>query len=509
MTGDLWGDMETAQEIALYGWQAEAVEALRANIRAAKERGEFVNQILAAATGSGKTVIASYLINECQTKGKRAVFVCDRIPLIDQTSATFDAYGIPHGVIQADHWRTQPWQKIQVASAQTLARRRWPDDLSLIVVDEAHTIHKSVASRIKERDCVVIGLTATPFTRGLGKHYDAVVTVRTLNQLTADGYLAPYDIWAASEPDMTGAKVVAGEWTEEEAVTRSMPIIGDIVTEYLRHGVNPDGSHKKFIAFGVNVKHCEEIQKQMMAAGVLCGLYTYQTGDEDRAEMIREFQKPDSYLRGLVSVSALSKGFDNPSVEIVIMARPLRSSLAEHIQILGRGLRRDPMNPEKRCIVLDHAGNCVRFYAAMNEFFENGASELDMGKRKEKKKPEAREREPYKCPKCSHVHDPRPMCPACGHEYPRRSFIEHVPGELSQLTGLPAGSGEDKQAFYSQLIGYGIEQGWKPGAAKHRFRERYGVWPDRLAATPAEPNAKTRSWIRSRIIAWHKSRKAA
>lgn len=505
MTMDgLWEDTATAQEIALYDWQAEAVEALRANIRAAKQRDEFANQILVAPTGSGKTVVASYLIDECAKKGKRGVFVCDRIPLIDQTSATFDQYGIPHGVIQADHWRHQPWQKIQVASAQTLARRAWPSDLSLIVVDEAHTIHKSVAKRIKERGCTVIGLTATPFTKGLGKHYDTVVTVRTLNQLTTDGYLAPYDIWAASEPDMTGAKVVAGEWTEEETATRAMPIIGDIVTEYLRNAAG-----KKFIAFGVNVKHCEEIQRQMMAAGVVCGLYTYQTGDEERAEMIREFRKPDSYIRGLVSVSALAKGFDNPSVEVVIMARPLRSSLAEHIQILGRGLRRDPANPEKRCIVLDHAGNCHRFWGPMKAFFEHGATELDMGTRKDKKKPEAKEREPYKCPKCSHLHQPRPMCPMCGHEYPRRSMVEHIAGTLSPMTGLPTGSGEDRQAVYSQLLYIAQDRGYSDGWAGHQYKARYEEWPRGLHKTTMEPTPALRNWVRSQLIRYAKGRKAA
>jgi DNA repair protein RadD len=499
VTDDLFGSVAEARAIELYPWQAEAVEALRANIR-----DDVRNQILASPTGSGKTVIASYLIDECHKKGKRAVFVCDRIPLIDQTSATFDDYGISHGVIQADHWRWRPWEKIQIASAQTLARRKWPDDVSLIVVDEAHTLHKTVARKIGERACVTIGLTATPFTKGLGKHYDRVVTVRTLNQLTADGYLAPFRIFAASEPDMEGAKVVAGEWTEAEAEKRAMPIIGDIVTEYVKHGAG-----KKFIAFGVNVKHCEEIQKQMMAAGVVCGLYTYQTPDAERAEMIRELRKPDSYLSGLVSVSALAKGFDNPAIEVVIMARPLRSSLAEHIQILGRGLRRDPENPDKLCTVLDHAGNCVRFWAAMNDFFENGAPPLDMGRRKEKKKPESREKEPYKCPKCANVHPPRPMCPMCGHEYPRRSFVEHVPGQLNELTGMVAGSADDRQAFYSQMLGYAAERGWNPKAADHKYRERYGVWPNGLNKVAAEPTAKTRSWIRSRMIAWAKAKKVA
>jgi hypothetical protein len=68
--------------------------------------------------------------------------------------------------------------------------------------------------------------------------------------------------------------------------------------------------------------------------------------------MVEEFRKPDSYIRGLISVAALSKGFDVSDCGVIIMARPLRSSLSEHIQILGRGLRTHPGKEE--CIVLDH-----------------------------------------------------------------------------------------------------------------------------------------------------------
>src|SRR3990167_10448752 len=104
--------------INLYEFQAQSVEMLRANIRTG-----IPNQILSAATGSGKTVIAVYLLEECYNKGKRAIFVCDRIALINQTSAMLDEYGIPHGVIQAAHWRWRPGELIQVASAATLERR--------------------------------------------------------------------------------------------------------------------------------------------------------------------------------------------------------------------------------------------------------------------------------------------------------------------------------------------------------------------------------------------------
>lgn len=499
MSVDLFAVTTEARKIELWPWQHEAVDGLRRKI----ETGDK-SLILVSPTGSGKTITAAYLIRQCWEKGLRAAFVADRISLIDQTSATFDTYGIPHGVIQADHWRWRPWEKIQVASAQTLARRKWPDDLALIVVDEAHTIHTSTAKRIAQRDCVVIGLTATPFTKGLGQHYHSLVTVRTLNQLTADGYLAPFKVWSPSEPDMTGAKVVAGEWTEKEVESRAMPIVGDIVTEYLAHAAG-----KKFIAFGASVAHCEEIHRQMTAAGVKCGLYTYQTGDTERSEMVKEFSKRDSYLDGLISVAALAKGFDNPGVEVVIMARPLRSSLTEHVQILGRGLRRDPNNPEKVCIVLDHAGNMRRFWSRMHDFFEHGASGLDMGHRAEKKKPEAREVEPLKCPKCSHLHDPRPVCPMCGHEYPRRSGIEHVAGKLSPLTGLPDGSGEDRQSVYSQLLAIGRARGYKPGWAGRQFKHRFGTYPHGLDEVEMEPTPAVERWVRSRLIAFAKMRAKA
>lgn len=483
--------------IELRDFQPAAVEALRENIRAGVS-----NQLLVAPTGSGKTIIATYLIDECRKKGKRAVFVCDRKPLINQTSDVLDFYDIPHGVIQADHWRRQPHQLVQVASAQTLARRKWPP-ADLIIVDEAHTFHQNVLRRIDERDTVVIGLTATPFTKGMGRHYDQVVSVTTTNNLIERKMLASYRIFSASEPDMGDAKVVAGEWTDDAAAERAMPIVGDVVAEYLKHC-----SGQRFIAFGVNVAHCAELQKRFMEAGVQCALYTYQTGDEERADMVREFKNPDGYLHGLVSVSALSKGFDAPTVECIIMARPLRSSLAEHIQIFGRGLRIDPAKPDKVCTILDHAGNCARLWGPTMNFFENGATELDDGTRKPKEKKPAAERDPVKCPKCAAVHAPRPMCPSCGHEYPRRSNVREVDGELAELTGATAGT-DEREALYAQLLYFANERGYAKGWAAHKYRERTGAWPNGMAPAPAPPTGAVLRWIRSRMIAWARAKKSA
>lgn len=480
------------EPINLYPWQAEAVEALRENIRS---NGGKVSQILAAPTGSGKTTCAAYLIDACYKKGQRALFIADRTNLVDQTSRTFDRHGIPHGIIMADHWRAQPWQRIQIASAQTLARRRWPE-ADIYVVDECHALYANVTKRLMQKDTNILGLSATPFTKGLGRIYDKVVNVRTLNQLTEEGYLAPFEAFAASEPDMTGAKTVAGEWTDAEAEKRALPIIGDIVKEYLRHGQD-----KKFICFAVSVSHAEQLQRQFMESGVVTGLYSYRTGDEERKEMLKEFDKPDSFIRGLISISALGKGFDNPGVEVVILARPLRNSFAEHIQLLGRGLRRDQNNPSKKCIVLDHSGNLLRFWQRMQDFFQHGVTELDDGKKKEPTTPkEKKEPEPTKCPKCSRLHRPAPACPNCGHEYPKRNAIHHVAGELSPLSKQPVGSLRDQQAIYGGLLSIAAQQKRSKNWADSMFKARFGLFPTALHKVEIAPTPELRKWVTAQDI---------
>ncbi|MGG7603521.1 DEAD/DEAH box helicase family protein [Massilia sp. BKSP1R2A-1] len=483
------------QSFDLRPYQVDSVEGLRNLIRQGVR-----NMILSVPTGGGKTVIASYLTAECYGKaGKRAVFVADRIALINQTSETFDRYGIPHGVVQGDHWRFKPWERVQVASAQTLAKRGWPD-ADLIIVDECHAIQATVAERLAGRDTVVIGLTATPMTQGLGKLYDGIVTVITTNQLIAAGFLVPFRVYAASAPDMTGAKTRAGEWTDKDAAERSMPIIGDCVEEYLRHAAG-----KKFIAFGCNVEHCEEMQRQFAAAGVVSELYTYRTDDAARDPLVEEFRKPDSSVRGLISVSALSKGFDVSDVEVIIMARPLKSSLAEHIQILGRGLRIHP--GKKECIVLDHSGNCVRFWGAMQHFLEKGITELDDGMKKKQVKVTPGEKKPVTCPNCKHVHTAMPACPSCGHSYKKKQPVEHVAGSLHEVKGgtKPAPpTQQEKREFFAQLNHIALEKGRKPGWVSHKYKEKFGSWPDFNEPVVMVPSPEVLKWVKSRDIAFAK-----
>jgi len=271
------------------------------------------------------------------------------------------------------------------------------------------------------------------------------------------------------------------------------------VAEYLKHG--NDG---KAICFGCTVAHCEELQRQFLAAGVQAGLYTYRTADDERREMLEEFRKPNSYVRILISVAALARGFDVPDVSVVILARPLKASLAEHIQMLGRGLRKDPNDPDKTCIVLCHSGNALRFWDDMTTFFQDGIHELDDGKPKKKAKADKGEAKVRKCPMCSHVHPVRPTCPNCGHAYPAK-VLRHEAGTLREI-----GSGADqavvRSRFYAELLWVAHDRGYKDGWASNQFRERHGTWPSRIKPEPRDPSLATLNYIKSRMIAYAKGK---
>lgn len=487
--------------VSLRGYQAEAFDKARDAIRSGARR-----ILIVAPTGGGKTVLASALMEMVKDKGNRANFVVDRLSLIDQSSATFDRYGLDHGVVQGGHHRWAPSRPLQLCSVQTLARRRWPMS-SVDIFDEAHVLHTTHKARMKAESSIVIGLTATPFTRGLGKWFDAVINVTTTRKLIEDGWLSPYRIFSCAEPDMDGVTIKAtGEWDESQASKKALQVVGDVVAEYLKHGEN-----RKFICSGVDTAHVEELVRQFTAAGITVASYTYRDDVDDRAETTREFRKPDSAIRGLITVTAASRGFDVPDVSCVIMARPLRKSLAEHIQLFGRGLR---ISEGKRdCVVLDHSGNCARFFEECESFFDNGADELCDGKPKPKpKKAEKSEKDPMKCPSCRALHQPMPVCPNCGHQYPRKEAVKHVPGTLKEL--IAGGHRRELSAsVWPMVCGYARQKKQGESAKKMAlaiFKGMTGSWPDTDFATTksANPSAEVMGKIRSEQIKFAHRRKS-
>jgi superfamily II DNA or RNA helicase len=489
-------------KIVLRDYQTRAFDQARDAVRQGHKR-----ILIVAPTGSGKTVIASALMEMVKTKGNRASFVVDRLSLIQQTSDTFDRYGLDHGVIQGGHIRFRPGMPLQLCSVQTLGRRRWPET-HVDVFDEAHVLHQTHKARMDERQSIVIGLTATPFTRGLGKWFDVVINVTTTRKLIEAGWLAPYRVFSCVEPDMSGVAVKStGEWDDKQASGKALEVVGDVVAEYLQHGED-----RKFICSGVDTAHVDELARQFLAAGINVATYTYKDDVEDRADVTVEFRKPDSKIRGLITVTAASRGFDIPDVSCIIMARPLRKSLAEHIQLFGRGLR--IADGKKDCVILCHSGNMARFWQETEEFFDVGLAELDDGKKKEKKAEKKAEAEPVKCPQCRTLHKPMPFCPVCGHEYERKSAVQHVPGTLKELVA----TGDQqilRRKLWPEIVGYVLESTQDVERAQRKaqaiYREITGDFARARVetTTPAEPSIELRRKIKANTIRWAKARQSA
>lgn len=447
-------------EIALRPDQQGAADGVDAGIAR-----QHLKQILMAPCGAGKTVMGAYFLRRLHRQNKRAVFLVDRIPLVGQTSETLRHYGVPHGVLQAENTR-RTYEPILVASAQTIERRGLDPDMDWLIVDEAHAMRRATLDLIAARpDLVVLGLTATPFSRGMARYYSNLVSVCTTDQLIAQGILVPLTMYAATPIDMRGARIVAGEWSEADLTARGLQIVGDIVREWCAKTALHFGGPVKTIVFAASVAHGAELCRQFNAAGYNFQQISYRMDTVTREALISEFRKPDSRIHGLVSCEVFQRGFDVPDVQCVITARPYRKNFSGHIQQLGRGMR--SAAGKTFCLLLDHCGNLLRFMKDMLALFAHGLQRLDARAELDRA---AREEPGVDAPfeavcACGYVmFSAVPVCPMCGAtRKTRAALVEALPGVMRAVRPSDAPVVKDayladRLAVWRQLTQYALEQ---------------------------------------------------
>lgn len=489
-------------KLHLFGYQSGILDALREGFAAGHR-----SQMLVAPTGAGKTEMAIALLEAASARGNKAAMVLDRVVLCDQTSQRLQKYGIDHGVIQSGHWRYRPYENIQICSAQTLEKRGSFPGLKLLIVDEAHQTRKQTIEFIKNNpDVRVVGLSATPFTKGLGKVYTNVISSVTTNELVSQKRLCPLRVFIAKEIDMEGAKKVAGEWSQDDVTDRGMKITGDIVAEWVQKTHEVFGGPRKTIVFCAGVAHGADLVQKFAEAGYNFVSLSYKDDDQYKQDVIKDFSKPDTEIHGLIATDILTKGFDVSDTMIGISARPFSKSLSSHIQQMGRVMRSHP--GKEFALWLDHSGNYLRFRDDWDDVFENGVSVLDDGREKAKKEPTKKEKEAAKCPKCSAFWPGNSdTCPNCGHVRVRLSQVATVPGMMEELAGAGAMRAM-KRKWLAELKGYAAGK-YSSGWVAHKFKDKFGSWPNNIHADPVAPSHEVMSWVRSRNIAWAKARKAA
>jgi len=488
--------------------QIKAIEMIRESFKQGNRR-----VMLAACCSFGKTITAAYMM-KCAaatrpdgSPGKRVIFLADRVKLVEQTMDAFEAMGLDFGVIQADHWRTDPRKQIQIASIQTIARRRRPPEFDFAIVDEAHTPWKTVTDLMDRYSNVkFVGLSATPYSKGLQKFWDDLVIPCTAADLLEQGYLAPVHYYGGAKIDTKGLKAKAlstgGSDFDPNDLARATEedqhLTGDIIRNWLEHGEN-----SQTIAFSPSIKHSKYLVEMFRAAGISAQHIDGYTDEKTRAELYRGHEAGEFKI--LSCSKLLGVGYDSPQTRCLIDCSPTKSAIS-YQQKAGRIQRLHESKPYS--IYLDHAGNVGRFgYAHTME-----VSELDSGDRKFSEKNQLKKKEKAdgstrECPRCQKIM--MGLRCACGYELTITERLESDSTMLVRIDDKPAAPTKaEKSMWYSNLLRHSRQKGWKDGWASHKYKKRFGVWPKGLSVNlKAEIVPEVANWIKSQQIAAAKSRK--
>lgn len=484
--------------LTLRRYQVAALDALRNAFR----RG-LTRVVLYSPTGSGKTLMALEMIRSAVAKGSRVLFVCDRIQLVKQASVQFAKAGIHHGIVQGANTRSLH-ANVLVCCIKSLMKRGLPD-ADLIVIDEAHAAASSAAyHKLLGRYNAVrtVGLTATPFSRGMGKThewgtlFEDLVAAATIPELIREGFLVDVDIYAPTEPDLSGVRIVAGDYHETElgeAIDKPA-LIGDIVSHWHRLAKG-----KPTVCFATNIPHSKHIVEQFRASGVSAEHIDCYTPEEERQAILGRVNSGQT--RVISNVSILAEGWDQPSVEVMICARPTRS-LIRWIQMAGRILR--PFDGKTRALILDHSGSAKDLGYPTEEL----PLILDDGKPKQAGTSRKKERAAQLCVSCQFL---KPAgvhtCPACGFAPERKNEVEVSEGTLSKMERFRKMKGQDKGRLFAELKTISTARGWSKGRLAHVFRDLTGVWPNHYAdVEPVPATQDTLQAVRHLAIRFVKSK---
>lgn len=415
--------------ITLRDYQQTALDKLADAFADGKKR-----IVLCAPTGAGKTVLSAKLLQNAHRNREYALFLVDRIALLDQTSAMLDSYGIPHGIVQASHPRWSPYEYVQVCSIQTLARRNMPRMPRLIIYDECHCQYKTALDFIRNNpEARAVGLTATPFAKGMGLIWDDIITVRTTGELMDLGFLVRPKIYACKAPsDSEMSLGHDGEFTDESITRAQIRIVGDVVGEWERRVFEHFGGPRKTLVFCATVAHGAELVRAFAEKGYrFCQISYMDKNDEYRRAIIEEFRKPDSTITGLISCGVLTKGFDVPDSMVGISCRPYRKSFSGHIQEIGRVLR--PAEGKNFALWLCHSRNIRRFLPEMIDFWENGPGTLSQATELDRKARNAdNEKKERLCKECGGVMI-RLTCSVCGHTVVPNTRVTTERGDAEEI----------------------------------------------------------------------------
>lgn len=327
--------------------------------------------LVVAATGTGKTVIAAFdYRNTCRSEGgrPRLLFVAHREEILRQALRTYrevlrdPEFGdLMTGGRQPER-RDHLFATIDSVTSRDLVASVGAEHWHTIVVDECHRLAADRFDAFVKAVCprVLLGLTATP-ERSDGQpitpYFDArpdgspAVELRLWHALDLQ-LLAPFEYYACD--DATDFSAVPWDRPGEREAVDNLVTGNDVrarlvVNEWRR--LASDASRSRALVFCVSVAHAEFMTAWLNRAGLPAACVVGTTNPEDRRSAPQRLLSGE--LCALVTVDLYNEGIDLPMVDTLLLLRPTQSPVLFQQQI-GRGLRLAP--GKESCLVLDFVG---------------------------------------------------------------------------------------------------------------------------------------------------------
>lgn len=360
-------DIELFEAKKLYPFQEKAVNQI---INELKDNGSNYNLLYQLPTGGGKTVIFSEIAKSyIAYSGKKVLILTHRIELSVQTSKQLSAIGVNNKVINSEV-KTLPDQHEYacfIAMVETLNNRlneddNFIEDVGLVIVDEAHNnSFRKIFHFYKNAN--ILGVTATPLSSNkalpLNDNYDKLLVGESIASLISNNYLSDAETYTY-DVNLHGLKIGSnGDFT----VSSSELVYGNhFMQEKLLFAYEEVAVGQKTLIFNSGIETSIRVYETFIKRGYEIKHLDSTFSDKDRKYILKWFKETPNAI--LTSVGILTTGFDEPTVETIILNRATRSLTLYH-QMIGRGSRRLPNKSQFKLIDL---GNNVRRFGLWQDY---------------------------------------------------------------------------------------------------------------------------------------------
>lgn len=419
--------------VQLRPYQIDLITQLREKLVYHAQTSDKVGIIAQAPTGAGKSKIFIAIAQMAAATGTTTLIITEATKIFAQIAKEYPSINI------------NPSSRITfirkgstyIAMAQTLARRKQLIEQFnalgnnlLIINDEAHI--GTATTLLKQLPkAFLVGFTATPawkWAKHLTDLYVDIVTSLQVRELVEQRFLTPYKHFARVAADLDNLQIQRGEFTEE---SQHLAFESDKVYDTLRDDLTTL-SFKKCVVFTSSISHCENLARAMKMRGVKCvTVHSMQEASQNSYNM-REFTELQSDTHVCISVGTLTKGFDFPPIDLVVLMRAT-TSLPLYLQMIGRGSR--IFDNKHLFTTLDYGANYKRHGLWSDD--RDWASLWQPSKQRTRDAVASIKN----CPACEYIMPSSKMiCPNCGHIMPKDSRPkEDFDTKLVDITSLIKG----------------------------------------------------------------------